>query len=197
MSASQFYREHAALMRPGTSADHAQRMRDAYDAVRDKWIAERRYADLARAILANWTSGNCVAYMAPLSAALAAAGEVELHRHLWTRTVKRQVATLFHALGAIEGRKPAYLRLLNLDTEGFVETDSASYRDPERAGAYLLQRLTGDLRRWREELRSGHLPTHDPDQIERSLQLLKVPRITVNKLPAVRSSKAKPVDASA
>lgn len=32
---------------------------------------------------------------------------------------------------------------------------------------------------------SGGLPTSEPDQIERSLQLLKVPRIRVNKLPAV------------
>lgn len=170
-------------MRPGTAEDHAQRVLDAYDAVRDKWIAEERYTELVKAILANWTSGNCVEYMAPLGRALVAAGQPELHRYLWSRTVKRQVATLFHVLASIQGPKPPYLRLLNADTDGFVETDPASYLKPERAAAFLLQRLSADLRRWREELRSGNLPTDDPDQVEQSLQRLKVPRITVNKLP--------------
>jgi len=183
MSGSQFYRQHARLMRPGTSADHAERMREAYEAVRDQWIRERRFTDLVKAILANWTSGNCVAYMAPLSEALVAAGEFELHRHLWSRTVKRQVATFFHVLGSVEKPKAQYLRLLNLDTEGFVETDPAAYRRPERAAAFLLQRLSADLHRWKDELRVASLPTDAPEQVERSLQLLRVPKIKVNRLP--------------
>jgi hypothetical protein len=183
MSASNFYRQHALLMRPGTSADHAERMHEAYEAVRDQWIAERRFTDLVKAILANWTSGNCVAYMAPLSEALVAAGEFELHRHLWSRTVKRQVATFFHVLGSVDRQKAQYLRLLNLDTQGFVETDVAAYAKPERAAAFLLQRLSADLHRWKNELRVAGLPTEEPEQVERSLLLLKIPRIRVNKLP--------------
>lgn len=179
-------------MRPGSSEDHAQRVLDAYDAVRDKWIAERRHADLVKAIIANWTSGNCVEYMAPLSEALVAAGQTELHRHLWSRTVKRQVATLFHVLDSIDGQKPVYLRLMNLDTAGFVETDPAAYLKPERAAAFLLQRLSADLRRWRRELVSADLATTDPDQIEQSLQRLRMPKIKVNKLPPGNASEATP-----
>ena len=181
--AASFFREHALLMRPGTSADHASRVLEAYDAVRDKWISEKRYEDLVRAITANWDSGNCVDYMAPLSQVLVAAGETDLHRHLWTRTIKRQVDRFFHRLALASGKKPRFLRLLNLDTAGFIETDPASYVDPERAAAFLLQRLWADLARWKDELRSGSLPTDEPEQIERRLQLLKVPRIRVNKLP--------------
>lgn len=183
MSSSRFYREHALLMRPGSSRDHDVRVSEAYDAVRDKWIAEKRYADLVRAITANWTAGNCVDYMAPLSQALLAAGEFDLHRHLWTRTIKRQVTTFFHKLAWVSGTKPRYLRLLNLDTSSFIETDPASYLDRERAAAFLLQRLHADLGRWKDELRSANLPTDEPEQIERRVQLLKVPQIRVNKLP--------------
>ena len=178
-----FFREHALLMRPGTSADHDSRVREAYDAVRDKWIAEKRYLDLVRAITANWTSGNCVDYMAPLSQALIAEGEIDLHRHLWTRTIKRQVDGFFHRLALISGKRPQYLRLLNLDTSSFIETDPASYVDPERAAAFLLQRLYADLGRWKDELRSANLPTDEPEQIERRVQLFKVPQIRVNRLP--------------
>ena len=183
MSTSQFYRQHARLMRPGTSADHAERVQEAYEAVRDLWIAEGRHAELVRFILSNWTGGNCSTFMAPLGEALVAAGEVELHRHLWTRTVKRQVASLFDALAAMDARRCHYLRLLNLDTRGFFETCPESQRDPERRAAFLLQRLCADLRRWRDELGQGGLPTDEPERIERCLQRLERPRIQVNRLP--------------
>jgi hypothetical protein len=186
MSGSPFYREHAALMRPGTREDHEHRVQEAYEAVRDKWISEGRYLDLVRVIVANWTSGNCVAFMAPLGAALVEAGEAELHRHLWSRTIKRQVATFFNAFDRIQGEKPPYLRLLNLDTQGFAEGDPASYRNPERAAAFLLQRLTGDLDCWRAESLRGGLATDDPEQIQHCLQRLKVPRIRVNRLSPAR-----------
>lgn len=179
-------------MRPGTAADHAQRIADAYEAVRDQWIADQRYEELVKAIIANWTSGNCVEYMAPLSEALVAAGRTELHRHLWTRVVKRQVATMFRVLDSIDGLCPVYLRLMNLDTAGFVETDPAAYLKPERAAAFLLQRLSADLRRWRHELVSGQLATTDPDQIERSLRRLEIPQIKVNKLPPGNASSPTP-----
>jgi hypothetical protein len=184
-------------MRSGTPEDHAQRVLEAYDAVRDKWMAEGRYAELARAIIANWTSGNCVAYMAPLTRALVAAGEVELHRHLWTRTLKRQVASLFQVLTSMGNGKTRYVRLLNLDVAGFVETDPDSYRNQERAAAFLLQRLSADLQRWKDELRDADLPAEEPEQILRSLQQLKAPRIKVNRLPAVNPSRPKPVRGSA
>lgn len=182
MGTSRFYREHASLMRAGTAADHAQRVQDAYEAVRDRWIAERRFSELVRAITANWTSGNCVDFMAPLSEALAASGEVELHRHLWSRTIKRQVETFFRVLGSVQGT-PAYLRLRNLDTTGFVETDPASYARPERAAAFLFQRLCRDLDRWRDELAAAGLSTDEVGRIEHCLRLLKPPRIRVNPLP--------------
>ena len=188
MGASRFYREHAALMREGTRADHAQRVEDAYAAVRDKWIAEKRYLELVKAITANWTSGNCVDFMAPLSRALIVAGETGLHRHLWSRTIKRQVDVLFHRLASVPESGRRYLRLLNLDTMGFDETDPASYRHAERAAAFALQRLNRDLGRWRDELRSGALATDEPDRIERSVQALRRPRITVNRLPPLRDN---------
>lgn len=184
MSGSRFHREHAALMRPGTPADHAHRVAEAYDAVRDKWIAERRYLELVRAITANWTAGNCVTYMAPLSRALASAGERELHAHLWSRTIRRQSDRFFHVLSALDARGARYLRLLNLDTDGFVETDPAAYRDVGRAAAFLLQRLTGDLVQWRAELQRAGWPTDLPDRIQRDLQALRRPRIAVARLPA-------------
>lgn len=180
-------------MRSGTPADHDERIREAYDAVRDKWIDEHRYLELVKAITANWTSGNCVAYMTPLSRVLASSGETELHRHLWTRTIKRQAETFFHVLASVEPRKQQFLRLLNLDTRGFIEAEQSSYRNGERAASFLLQRLVSDLDSWREELRGASWATDDPDQIERSLQMLKRPRIKVNKLSPNNSFKPTPL----
>ena len=184
-------------MRSGTTADHAERVNDAYDAVRDKWIAERRFRDLVKFILGNWTSGNCVAYMAPLSIALAAEGEVDLHQHLWSRTVERQVEALFHQIAAIAPGRPQYLRLRNLRTDGFVETDSASYANHERAAAFLLQRLVAALDLWADELLSQGLPADEPERIAQSLLRLKRPRIKVNRLPPNKSSKPTPLGSAA
>ena len=184
-----FFREHALLMRPGTSADHHLRVQEAFEAVRDKWIAEQRYEDLVRAITANWDTGDCVDYMAPLSQALVAAGELDLHRHLWTRTIKRQVDRFFHYLGHVSGQKPRFLQLLNADTSTFAADKPASYLRPERAAAFKLQRLFAHIGRWKDELRSANLPTDEPERIERCLQLLKVPQIRVNKLPPRAPSK--------
>lgn len=196
MGSARFWREHARRMRPGTAADHPQRVQAAFEAVRDLWIAEGRYADLARAILANWTAGNCVDFMAPLTAVLLDAGEAELHAHLWRRTIKRQVGTFFHWLGATGGT-PAYLWLRNRPTTGFVEGEPGSYDDAERVAAALLQRLSADLARWREELRVAGRSTDEPDRIERRLQLLKKPVIRPGRFPVApaQSPAASPRDA--
>jgi hypothetical protein len=154
-------------------------MQAAWVAVRDKWIAEGRYEDLARAILANWTSGNCVAFMTPLTAALIDAGAFELHRHLWARTIRRQVDTFFAVLGREERPKPAYLRLLNADTTGFNENDPTAYHDATRAAAFLLQRLSCDLQRWRDELRGAGRDAREPEAIACSLQRLERPVIRI------------------
>lgn len=181
MSSSDFHREHARLMRPGSAEDHALRMEEAYEGVRDKWIAERRFGDLVKFVLANWTSGNCVEFMAPLSRALADAGDADLHRQLWARTVKRQATTLFRVLASVGAREPQYLRLMNLNTQGFVETDPAAYRNPERAAAFLLQRLSADLTRWADELRGAGWSADEPERIGQSLQRLAVPRIRTSR----------------
>lgn len=57
-------------MRMGIDADHAQRMQEAYDQVRDLWLANKEHAALVKAIVGNWTSGNCVEYMLPVTASL-------------------------------------------------------------------------------------------------------------------------------
>lgn len=183
MGAARFLREHAALMRSGNEADHRQRMQEAYAAVRDKWLAERKYAALAKAIIGNWTSGNCVDYMAPLTRAMLAEGLVDLHRHLWTRTLERQVQAFRREYSCLRQHNPSYRHLMSLDTSGFVESDPDSYRDHERAAAFLLQRLVADLGRWRDELRSAGLATVDPDRIEQDLQAMKIPRIEVHAWP--------------
>ncbi|WP_460833425.1 hypothetical protein [Lysobacter humi (ex Lee et al. 2017)] len=175
-------------MRPGSAADHPQRVQAAFEAVRDLWIAEGRHAALARVILANWTAGNCVDFMAPLTAVLLDAREPELHAHLWRRTIKRQVDGFFHWLGQVPGR-PTYLRLRNRPTTGFVEGDQASCCDAERVAAALLQRLSADLHRWRQELRSAGLPADEPDRIEHRLLLLKKPTIKPGRFPVGEATK--------
>lgn len=188
MSRPDFWRAHARAMRAGTPADHAQRVSEAFVAVRDAWIAQGHYQPLARVILANWTSGNCADFMAPLTSRLLAAGCVELHRHLWTRTVKRQVDKLFHVLGSVAAARRQFVRLYNLDTQGFREADPAAWEQPERAAAFLLKRLCRDLGQWRAELLQGGLPSDDPEGVERCLLRLEKPRIRVNKMPPEAST---------
>lgn len=183
VSTAEFFREHAACLRPGNASDHRQRVQEAYEAVRDKWLAERKYTALAKAIIGNWTSGNCVDYMAPLTRSLIGEGHAELHRHLWTRTLKRQVQAFLREYSFIRQGRPGYTHLMSLDTSGFVESDPGSYLDHERAAAFLLQRLVADIGRWRDELRSAGMDTADPDRIEQELREMKPPRIEVNRLP--------------
>lgn len=70
-------------MRAGDGTDLDQRIQDAYEVVRDAWLAKKQYMPLVKAILGNWTSGNCVEYMLPVSKVLIADGELGLHQHLW------------------------------------------------------------------------------------------------------------------
>ncbi len=182
MSTARFYREHGAAMRHGDSSDHAQRMHEADEVVRDQWLAQGEYVALTKAIIGNWTSGNCVEYMAPLSQTLVAVGELDLHRHLWTQTIKRQVGTFFREYSWVRQQKLSFENFVSYDTEGFDEFASSSYDDHKQAAAFLLQRLMRDLQRWRAELCAAGLSTAEPDTIEVNLRSLKVPKIAVIKL---------------
>ena len=184
-------------MRPGDQTDHRQRMQEAYDAVRDNWLERKEYMALAKAIVGNWTSGNCVEYMLPVTAALIADRKLDLHRHLWTRTVKRQVEHFFREYSFIRRQRLTYQNICSYDFSGFDEFDQTSYDDHHRAAAFLLDRILSSLELWRAELIGTGLCTQEPDGIAESIQLLERPRIEVNLLPPNSSFRPNPLPVSA
>ncbi|WP_157722816.1 hypothetical protein [Stenotrophomonas pictorum] len=189
MSTARFFKEHGAAMRSGDSTDHRKRMQEAYETIRDNWLSKKEYAALVKAIVGNWTSGNCVEYMRPLTAALVAEEELELHRHLWTRTLKRQLSAFFREYSFIRRQRLPLQDIASTDSSGFDEFDYASYSDHRKAASFLLGRIYSSLAIWRDELIGAGLSTEDPDNIVASLQLLKQPRIDVNRLPPNNSFK--------
>lgn len=197
MSYARFIREHGAAMRHGDEADHRQRMDEAYESVRDRWLAEKHYAALVKAIIGNWTSGNCVEYMRPLTKALISEGQLELHRHLWSRTVKRQVNGFFGEYSFIRPLKLTFQDILSIDSTGFDEFELRSWSDHSTAASFLLKALVSGLSQWRDELAAASLATDDPDLILESLRSLRQPSIEVNRLPPNSSFKPKPLSGSA
>lgn len=184
-------------MRHGDAADHRQRMDEAYRAVRDSWLAEKKYAALVKAIIGNWTSGNCVDYMRPLTQALVSEGQLELHRHLWSRTVKRQVNGFFGEYSFIRPLRLTFQDILSIDSTGFDEFELRSWSDHSTAASFLLKALVSGLGQWRDELAAASLATDDPDLILESLMSLRQPRIEVNRMPHDNSFKPQPLRGSA
>lgn len=184
MGTARFYKEMGEVMRDGDEHDHAQRMQMAYEAVRDAWLAGKEYTALVKAILGNWTSGNCVPYMQPLTAALVGDGEHTLHRTLWARTIQRQVEGFFREYAALRGSRISVDALLAADTSGFDEHDVNRCFDAPKACAFLLQRLFDSLAIWRGELVDAGMPCTEPDAIGASLRRLRKPPISVSRLPA-------------
>ena len=183
MSTARFYRALGSAMRMGDATDHEQLIQEAYDRVRDDWLARKDYAALVKAIVGNWTSGNSVDFMLPVTRALVADREFGLHRHLWTRTIKRQVQAFFREYSPIRTQRLGFADLRSTETSGFNEFDIDCYSDHRVAASFLLGRLISSLSHWRTELVHAGLDTRDPDQIEESLRVLKEPRIEVNRLP--------------
>lgn len=180
-------------MRPGDQTNHRQRMQEAYETVRDNWLERREYMALVKAIVGNWTSGNCVEYMLPVTSALIADRELDLHRHLWTRTVKRQVNDFFREYCFIRSQRLTFQDICSDGFSGFDEFDPTSYGDHRRAAAFFLDRILSSLELWRAELIGAGLCTQEQDNIAESLELLERPPIEVNRLPPNNSFKPKPL----
>ena len=189
MSTARFFRAHGDAMRMGNMSDYAQRMQEAYDHVRDDWLAKKDYIALVKAIVGNWTAGNCVDYMLPVTQKLIAEQEFDLHGYLWKRTIKRQVESFFREYSYIRTQRLSYDDIQSTDTTEFGEFNWTCYRDHRVAASFQLGCILQSLARWRSELESADLDTSYPDHIGDSLRQLKKPRIEVNRLPSNNSFK--------
>ena len=176
MSLSRFLEEaHAALR-----ADSSLQSKDALELVRDRWLQEKKYEGLVGAVLANLTSGNCVAFMKPLSEALVRCGEQSLHRKLWAKTIKRQIASAFDSYAHLKASKPTFEEVIHVDFHDFNEFDFNEYDDRKKATAFLMNRLLESLQLWREELRSRAWNEDEIDLLVDQIRSLKKPRISVS-----------------
>ena len=164
-------------MRPGDAATRGERLRNAYEQVRDEWLAQKQYEPLVKAILGNWTSGNCVGFMMPVTEALILEGCFSLHRYAWTRTLKRQTESFFRQYTQLASPKPTFEQLMGIDAARFNELDWGAYCDHELAAAFLLQRLMSDIEKWRLQLQAADLSTVEADAIREALAQMKRPVI--------------------
>jgi hypothetical protein len=176
LSLTRFHREtNEALRASETSTEKAQEL------VRDRWLSAKEYRAIVAAILGNWTSGNGVPFMAPVSKALLAANEIGLHHHLWAKSIKRQSNTFFREYSFLRGQKLTSHEILSIDSSGFDEFNWNSYTD-KRVAAFLLTRLLSDLNYWRTELVCNGLSSEGVDHIADSLRSLKKPDIELGQL---------------
>lgn len=191
MSLVRFHRETGEALRRGDASTIEQ----AQALVRDRWLGSGEYRAIVAAVLGNWTSGNCIPFMAPVSSALLGANEPELHRVLWARSIKRQADTFFREYGALRGQKLTVDQILSVDASGFDEFDWNAYADKRAAASFLLRRLLSDLDRWRDELEAHGLDSAQVAGIAASLAALRRPRIDVGTLPADDAAKPAPLRA--
>jgi len=172
VSLSRFLHESHTMLRADSSLESGK----ALELVRDKWLEERRYKDLVVAVLANWTSGNCVDFMRPISEALLRSNEQSLHRSLWARTINRQVASAFNSYAHLRASGPTFEELTQVDFQGFNEFDINDYDDRGRATSYLMNRLVQSLLMWRDELRSKSWGEEEVERLIDQVRALKKPR---------------------
>ena len=176
MSLNRFIRETGeAMLQAGLSDDQAQAH------VRDQWIARRDYAPLVAAILANWTSGNCIAFMTPVTQALLADNEPDLHHRLWARSIKRQCDDFFREYASLRGQKLSSLDILAVNADGFDEFDPDSYADKRTAASFLLKRLFASLQHCKVELLDAGFDPAAVAPIIDSLRHLRKPRIAMER----------------
>ena len=193
MSLSRFHKETDGLRRD----DKALTLEQASEIVRDRWIMALEYYALVAAILGNWTSGNCVPFMLPVSTVLLKHGELDLHHQLWARSIKRQINTFFREYSHLRALGLSAQDLLATNSSGFNEFDMTSYSNKHLASAFLLKRLLSDLSVWRDELFGLSLSTVEVDQIIATLNELKKPVIKLDRLTPNNSFKPNPLRGSA
>lgn len=179
MSLTRFHKETAENLGLFNASTHENDVLRAQEKVRDKWVAAKDYRAVVTAILGNWTSGNCIDFMLPVSEALLAAGEHELHHQLWARTIKRQADDAFRNYSHIRKDKRTFEEIVDIDSSHFDEFNHFAYESRDVATSFLLKRLVCSLELWRQSLRSRRLETGEIDRIERDVRALKKPSIHV------------------
>jgi len=197
VSLSRFHKETGDFLSNYESLPLDQKIYSAQEAVRNRWIASGELHAIVTATLGNWTSGNCVEFMVPISEALLAAKQPDLHRHLWTRTVKRQIADLFRDYGFIRHQKLTADQILSTDTSTFDERDVNCYSNHIAATAFFLKRVLSTLDMWQRDVQRASGNVSEIDEIRRSVLALKKPTFEVNRLPPNNSFKPKPLRGSA
>ena len=175
MSWARFLEESNESLR-GNSALDSNR---ALELVRDRWLKEEKHEELVNAVLANWTSGNCIAFMKPISAALLQSGKQTLHRKLWARTIKRQINSAFDCYAHLRALKPSFEAIIEVDSADFDEFDFNAYDDRMKATSFLLKRLVKSLQLWQQELQSRNWSTEEVELILNQVRALKRPRLPV------------------
>jgi hypothetical protein len=131
------------------------------------------------AILGNWTSGDCVEFMGPLSQLLLEDKAHDLHRLLWARTIKRQLEEFFRCYGHLRKSKPAFEEIISVDASRFDPTRMEAYEAHGVAASFMLNRLMETLGLWRAGLQSAQLDTSEVDGIEQQVRFLKKPTLRI------------------
>ena len=159
--------------------DSSLRVEQALEITRDRWLKDMKLEALVSATLANWTSGNCVAFMLPISEALLSADMQVLHRALWARTIKRQADDVFRNYSHIRKLKQSFEVLVSVESADFNEFDPHAYDDREKATSFLLKRLMSSLELWREVLMRRNLSPREAEEIAACVRALRKPTIKV------------------
>lgn len=189
MRFSRFQHEIDELMGSGG----AQTQEQAVEIIRDRWLAASEYYELVAAIIGNWTSGNCIPFMLPVSRVLLEKGELYLHHQLWARSIKRQVSTFFRDYSHLRKLHLSFEDLASTNSSGFDESNWKCYNDKRIAASFLLNRLLADLSVWRSELDHSGMDTQEIERILDNLRLLKQPKIEVGRLTPNNSFKPTPL----
>lgn len=99
----------------------SQTMEEGFTAVRDKWLADKRYKELIAFIIENWDSGNCDDFSRPFSQHLIDNNKSALFKQLWKGIIRNRLEKLWQD---VEYQRINYP---NITVERIIGTDIRNY----------------------------------------------------------------------
>jgi len=138
--------------------------------VRDKWIQEKRYADLIGFINENWDSGNCDEFAGPLFTELIRSQEDIYYKQLWKGIVRHRLYRLWNSYKILIEREPNVNadQIASINLKSFQLNNETILGDKKKAVAYYRQFALDGLNKFK----TGLQQLNDPEEIKRVEKLI-------------------------
>lgn len=138
--------------------------------IRDKWIAEIRYADLIAFILENWDSGNCENFSRPLSVHLIENKELIFFKKLWKGILRHRLDKFWNKFDYLLQEIPeltiAKIKKIDITRFNQFSSDESLERTFAWKRLFIIEGI--------KEFKAGLEILNDYEEVDKQLALLKI-----------------------